>query len=94
MEDFEDKRKLCRGLRELRKKAGLTQHEMAIALSCDLDTVGSLERGEAPQMRGLKAERIQLYYIACQNKIDEETNKTFISKLLAYFLNSGTGKNK
>jgi len=72
-------------LRELRKEAELTQHDLAARIGISRETVSAIENDKRESIQALGAEVISKWHIICAQRASAATRNKFFEHVMKYF---------
>ncbi len=72
-------------LRELRKEAGLTQHDLAARIGISRETVSAIENDKRESIEALGAEVISKWHMICAQRASSATCNKFFEHVMKYF---------
>jgi DNA-binding XRE family transcriptional regulator len=72
-------------LRELRKEAELTQHDLAARIGISRETVSAIENDKPETIEAIGAEVISKWHIICAQRASAATRNKFFDHVMKYF---------
>jgi DNA-binding XRE family transcriptional regulator len=72
-------------LRELRKEAELTQHELAVRIGISRETVSAIENDKRESIEAIGAEVISKWNMICAQRASAATQSKFFQHIIKYF---------
>ncbi|WP_293747090.1 helix-turn-helix transcriptional regulator [uncultured Paraglaciecola sp.] len=72
-------------LRELRKEAELTQHDLAARIGISRETVSAIENDKRETIEAIGAEVISKWHMICAQRASSATRNKFFGHVMKYF---------